>query len=65
MEMIRVTEKQIFNMNNKELENIIELCIGKIFRMGSRSFQKNDLIEYNKCKELALYINNILKIRNQ
>ena len=53
--------KNLNEMNKAELEAIIQLAIGRIFRLGSRKTQIGDIEQYEKCKEIIIKANELLK----
>lgn len=57
--------ENIETSSNSELQQLINLCVGRILRLGSRSAQEGDSAEYDKYRSLAMAANEELKSRTQ
>ena len=51
------------DLSNYELKTLMELCFGRILRLGSRSTQPDDGAEYDKYRNLFLDADSEVKRR--
>jgi hypothetical protein len=50
-------------MTTREAEQLLELCIGRIMRMGSRPAQPGDEAEYDRYRSLAIKAGEALYVK--
>ena len=65
MREYRALQIGIETASTQELEELMRLCIGRIFKMGSRPEQIADMQKYEECRWLTLTANEEIKRRKQ
>jgi LAS superfamily LD-carboxypeptidase LdcB len=55
---------EINHMSSHEAEQLLELCIGRILRMGSRPAQDTDADEFDRLSKLAKKAGEVLYVKS-
>jgi NADPH-dependent 7-cyano-7-deazaguanine reductase QueF len=63
MKSYREISEALESSTNEELDELIKLCIGRIFAMGSRPAREGDIDQYNQVTYLAKRANEELQQR--
>lgn len=61
--MLEYNEMELRCMSDKDLNNTIELALGRIFRLGSRQTQDGDIQQYEVCRDIIMTASEILDQR--
>ena len=63
MSSLNISTNQLRSLNRSELNGIIQLAIGRIFRLGARKTQPGDIEQYEQCKQIIMEASNILNYK--